>query len=422
MRIVTDGALALTFRRATFGRYWVAGLASEVGDAMAWIAMAWIALPWFVLQTSGSASAAAAVLLALELPAVATGALLGSLSDQLQPRVVMAVDNAVRALVFIAIPVLYTVAALPLALLIGLAALAGALEPATRVGGRVMLPDLVADDELDAANTLVSLAVSLAVVAGPALAGVLIATLGGPAVLLFDAASFVLMAVVASTLPRLPRSAMPQPPTLAERFGWRQLWSSRIVRATTLLSLVFFFSYGPLEAAMPAYSARVLGAGSQAFGLLWSALGVGMLVGTSLSRFLARRVPVGRALPAIAALWGVCLLPLIGIRQVPLAAAFLALGGLVWGPYTPLETTLLQRSVPRGELGRVFGARSTLLTSAAPLGIALGGAMLAFVPPTALIALSGMACVAVGAAGLNSKTLRSAGWRGSSRVTAGEEI
>ncbi len=413
---VKVAGLGLAFRRSAFGRLWAAGLVSEVGDVMAWVA-----LPWFVLQVSGSASAAAGVLLALELPAVATGAFLGSLADRLQPRLVMTADNVLRAVVFVAFPTLYAWEALPLWLIIGLAAAAGALEPATRVGGRVMLPELVGDEELDTANTLVSLAASLAVVVGPALAGALIAVVGGPVVLLVDAASFVLMAAVSASLPRLPRSAMPPSSSLAERFGWRQLWSSRIVRATTLLSLVFFFSYGPLEAAMPAYSARVLEAGPQGFGLLWTALGVGMLVGTSLSRFLSRRVPVGRALPAIAALWGVSLLPLVGIRQIGWAAAFLALGGLVWGPYTPLETTLLQRRVPRGQLGRVFGARSTLLISGAPLGIALGGAMLTFLPSTALIAMSGLACTAVGVAGLYSKTLRSAGRQDGGPASASEE-
>ncbi len=398
------GGPDLVRRRPAFGRFWAASLASEAGDAMAWIA-----LPWFVLQASGSAPAAAGVLLALQLPAVASGALLGSLSDRLQPRVLMAADNALRALVFVAIPVLLAAHALPMWLLFVLAAAAGTLEPATRIGGRVMLPELVADRELGTANTLVSLGVSLSVVMGPALAGVLIVALGGAAVLLIDAASFVLMAAVAWSLPRLPRASLAAAPSLAERLGWRQLWSPGIVRATTLLSLVFFFSYGPLEAAMPAYSARVLGSGSRGFGLAWAALGVGMVVGTSLSEFLARRVRVGLVLPVIAILWGACLLPLVVVRQLGWAAVFLALGGLVWGPYTPLETTLLQRSVPREQLGRVFGARSTLLASGAPLGIAVGGAMLAALPSTALIALSGVACVAVGAVGLWSRALAGAG-------------
>jgi len=85
----------------------------------------------------------------------------------------------------------------------------------------------------------------------------------------------------------------------------------------------------------------------------------------------------------------------------------LALGGLVWGPYTPMETTLLQRNVPKAQLGRVFGARSTLLIAGSPLGLAAGGILLAFVPSTSVIALSAIASIVVGLGGLLSPAFRS---------------
>ena len=49
-----------------------------------------------------------------------------------------------------------------------------------------------------------------------------------------------------------------EPPTLSERLGLHQLWHMKVVRLTTLLSLAFFFSYGPLEAALPLYSRTAL--------------------------------------------------------------------------------------------------------------------------------------------------------------------
>ena len=76
------------------------------------------------------------------------------------------------------------------------------------------------------------------------------------------------------------------------------------------------------------------------------------------------------------------------------------------GPYTPMETTLLQRNVPKGQLRRVFGARSTLLTGGSPLGLAIGGVLVAFVPSTAVIAFSAVACLLVGLSGLVSPAFR----------------
>jgi hypothetical protein len=121
---------------------------------------------------------------------------------------------------------------------------------------------------------------------------------------------------------------------------------------------------------------------------------------------LSRRLRLGVALPLIALLWGSSLLPMVFIRDLWLACGLLFLGGLMWGPYTPMETTLLQRNVPKAQLGRVFGARSTLLTAGSPLGLAAGGILLAFVPSTGVIALSALACILVGLSGLASRTFR----------------
>jgi hypothetical protein len=135
-------------------------------------------------------------------------------------------------------------------------------------------------------------------------------------------------------------------------------------------------------------------------------LAVGALIGTLSSTMLSKHLRLGIALPLIALLWGASLLPMVFINNLWSACGFLLLGGLIWGPYTPMETTLLQRNVPKAQLGRVFGARSTLLTGGSPLGLAIGGVLLAFVPSTSVIAFSAIACILVGLGGLVSPTFR----------------
>jgi hypothetical protein len=225
-------------------------------------------------------------------------------------------------------------------------------------------------------------------------------------VLLIDAATFAVMAITAVTIPLFSRGASPLRAPLSERLGLRQLWQLKVVRYTTLLSLVFFFSYGPLEAALPLYSDAILQTDASGYGLLWSALAVGALIGTVSSTALRKRLRLGIALPLIAFLWGASLLPMVYITGLWPACAVLFLGGLMWGPYTPMETTLLQRNVPKEQLGRVFGARSTLLAGGSPLGLAVGGILLAFVPSTGVIALSAAACILVGLGGLASPAFR----------------
>jgi MFS family permease len=391
----------LLYRYPAFGRLWMGRLVSLFGDAFALIA-----LPWFVLEVTGSGTATAGILLALQLPAIFTSLVIGSLIDRFQPRVIMATDNGLRTLIVGIIPILYWLGLLELWLLFLLTFIAGMLEPATEVGSRSTLPHLVEDQDLDAANMLWSFSLNLSLVVGPAVAGILVASFGGPSVLLIDAGTFGLMAFAAMTLPVLPRSPAQVEAPLSERLGLRQLWNMKIVRFTTLLSLVFFFSYGPLEAALPIYSDAILQTDARGYGLLWSALAVGALLGTLGSTALSQRLRLGVALPMIALLWGASLLPMVFINKLWLACGFLWLGGLMWGPYTPMESTLLQRNVPKAQLGRVFGARSTVLIAGSPLGLAFGGILIAFVPSTSVIAFSAIACILVGLVGLLSPTFR----------------
>lgn len=385
-----------------FRRLWIGRSISLFGDALTLIA-----LPWFVLQVTESGTATAGILLTLQLPAILTGMLIGSLIDRFQPRTILAIDNGLRTFIIGLIPSLYWLGQLELGLLFLLTFLAGMLVPATEVGSRSILPDLVEDQDLEAANMLWSFSLNLSLVIGPALAGLLVASFGGPAVLLIDAATFAVMAVLALTLPTLKRNQHPVQAPLAERLGLRQLWQMKVVRYTTLLSLVFFFSYGPLEAALPLYSDTILQTDARGYGLLWSALAVGALIGTLSSTVLSRHLRLGVALPLIALLWGSSLLPMVFIKDVWWASGLLLFGGVMWGPYTPLETTLLQRNIPRAQLGRVFGARSTLLTAGSPLGLAIGGILLAVVPSTGVIAFSAIACILVGLIGLLSPSFRS---------------
>ncbi len=401
MKLQLWQAFRLLSHYPAFGRLWIGRLISLFGDALALIA-----LPWFVLQVTGSGTATAGILLTLQLPAMITSMVIGSLIDRFQPRAIITIDNGIRTLIIGLIPILYWFGLLELWLLFLLTFLAGTLQPATEVGSRSTLPHLVEDQDLDAANMLWSLSLNLSLIVGPAVAGFLIASFGGPSVLLIDALTFAIMALVASTLPILHRGEPSAQVPLSERLGLHQLWNMKVVRLTTLLSLVFFFSYGPLEAALPLYSKVILQTDARGYGLLWSALAVGALIGTLTSTTLSRHLRLGVALPLIALLWGASLLPMVLINNLWLACGLLLLGGLMWGPYTPMETTLLQRNVPKAQLGRVFGARSTLLTGGSPLGLAIGGVMLAFVPSTSVIAFSAIACILVGLGGLVSPTFR----------------
>lgn len=398
-RTATIGA---PLRHPAFQRLWLGLSVSYLGDQFTIIA-----LLWFVLQLTGSGVAVGLVILCFDLPGVVTGAILGRLLDRSQPRLIMGADNLARAALIAAIPTLYALGALRLWHVFVLASLAGALSPATTAGVRTFMPHLVDDADLDRANALTAASLQFSYLAGPVAAGFAVARLGGPWALYVDAASFLLMGLLALTLPTITRGPRAAQHAAANRWlGFGALFSLRFVPALTLLSLVFFFSYGPLEAALPVYSSQTLRANADGYGLLWTGFGVGAFAGVlTLTRFSQRWRP-SVALPMIAVLWGALLCPLLFIHQLPLAMLFLGLAGASWAPYTPMETTLLQRLVPAEIRGQVFGARHSLVVAAAPLGAALGGVLLQYLSPPSVIAISGVACILAGLGGLATPSLR----------------
>jgi predicted MFS family arabinose efflux permease len=213
-----------------------------------------------------------------------------------------------------------------------------------------------------------------------------------------------LLSLSLPTITRGPRVA--QHPTANHWLGLGALFGVRYVPALTLLSLVFFFSYGPLEAALPVYSAQTLHAGAEGYGLLWTGFGVGAFAGVLTLPRLWHRWRPSVALPMIAVFWGALLCPLFFIRQLPLAMLFLGVAGASWAPYTPMEVTLLQRLIPVEIRGQVFGARHSLVVAAAPLGAAFGGVLLQYLSAPLVIAVSGIACILAGLGGLLSPPLR----------------
>jgi MFS family permease len=389
-------------RQPAFQRLWLGLSISYLGDQFTIIA-----LLWFVLQLTGSGAAVGFVILCFGLPGVVTGAILGRLLDRYQPRLVMGLDNLARAALIAAIPTLYILGSLQLWHVFALALFAGALSPATTAGVRAYLPHLVDDAALNRANALTAASLQFSYLVGPVTAGFVVAGLGGPWALLLDAASFLLMGCLMLTLPRITREPPVAQHAAANRWlGFGALFSLPYVPALTFLSLVFFFSYGPLEAALPVYTNQTLHAHADGYGLLWTGFGVGAFAGVLTLTRLSHRWRPSIALPMIAVLWGALLCPLFFIRELPLAMLFLGLAGASWAPYTPMETTLLQRLVPAEIRGQVFGARHSLVVAAAPLGAAFGGVLLHYLSAPLVIALSGLACILAGLGGLASPSLR----------------
>lgn len=380
--------------RPAFRRLWVGLVISRLGDQFTIIA-----LVWFVLQLTGSGIAIGLVVFCFQLPTIISSPLMGKLLDRYQPRTIMSIDNFGRACIIATIPLLYMLGALHLSIVYALALFSGILSPATEVGCRIVIPKIVPDEELERANSLSSISWDFATLVGPALAGILVTVMSAPAVLLLDAASFLLMGAMTISLPKMQSvlTGHEEGENRRSLLGFGTIFRMKALRFLTVLTLLFLFAQGLAEVAVPVYSQKTLGTGAVGYGLLMSAFGVGSLISLSLiSQFWSRKKQQLFWLAIILILSGLFLAPLIFLRMLPMAMLFITLAGFAAAPYYVVEQSLMQRLVPKNVQGQVFGARGALSIAGYPLGGATGGVLMMGIAAPLVIGISALLCICMG--------------------------
>jgi MFS family permease len=381
-------------------------------------AFALVSLLWYLTVSHAGAAALGGLVLAAGVPAVVSGPLIGRWLERRPARWLLAADNLARAAVLLLVTALAAARVLTLPALFALAAVAGVLSPVTYAGSRVLLPRLVTEPDLVRANGMLAIGDQFPLLAAPALAGVAASLLGGTTALVIPAAALALAGWAAAGLPAAPPGNPAGGPAGADRDsgGLRRdspplhaRQPNPALRAMLGLTGAYYFAYGPLEPAMPLYAHEVLHSGGTGYGALWSAFGLGALLGLLAVGRLARLRP-GLVNAAGTALWGAATLPLVLVGALPAALLVMLAGGLIWGPYGAIETATIQRITPPRRHGTVFGIRRGIQVAATPAGAAAGGLLLTRLPPQAVIGLAAGSCVLVGVLGLLYPPLRRLAW------------
>lgn len=375
-------------------------LLANSADTFLLFLLLWIAQPqgWSGIQT-------ALVVLALRLPTLAAGVLIGRAIDRWGVLLPMVIDLTGRSGLLAILFLLSRGGDVPMAAVLLLGGLAGTLSPATYAAIRTLVPRIVAGPHLVKANAVVAVSDQIPLLLGTVLLAPAIAAFGASGSLAVPVVLLLLALSLAATLPRgtTSRSARTTP---ADGGARRPNWTTQVV-AIVALSTMYYFVYGPFETAAPAYVRDQLAGDESTYGLLWTLFGAGALAALPFAPRLARRRPgVVNAVGAI--LWGLVMLPLAFIQTPVVAAAVFLIGGLVWGPYTTVETTALQRWVDPAKHGAVFGLQRSLLTTATPLGAACGAIALDAVSPEIVLGVSAAACSLAGAAAPLNRGLRTA--------------
>ncbi|MFJ8633681.1 MFS transporter [Streptomyces sp. NPDC093568] len=376
---------------ADFRRLWLAGLVSTFGSFLTFVA-----LPVQIKELTGSAAAVGAIGAVELVPLIVFGLYGGALADALDKRKLIVWTEAGQAVLSAALLVnalLPSPAVWPLYIV---AALSSALVSVQRPALEALLPRIVAHDQLPAAGSLNALRWQVGGVAGPALAGVVVAYAGLGWAYGADLLTFVVSVVFIVGLapsPASPEAAKPTLKAIAE--GARYAWSRKELLGTYVIDIAAMLFALPL-AVLP-FLADELNA-PWSLGLMYAAVPAGAMLVSLTSGWTSRVHRHGRAVVVSAALWGVAITAAGLSRNVWLVLLFLTLGGAADMVSGIFRGVMGNQTIPDELRGRLAGIELLSYSVGPQLGQTYMGGIAAWRGVRTAVWSGGLLCV--GAVGL----------------------
>ncbi len=330
-----------------------------------------------------------------QLPFLIVGALWGgAFGDRYDRRTLLVVGTLVCALTSAGLAVNALLPHDSLSTLLGLAALGAGAGGFTSPVRAAAIPGMLREEQLISAYSLNQIIVNISAVAGPSLAGVLLAAVSLSSCYAIDAATFVLLAVATLFMTHLTPPAGRDDVALLNAIaeGFRYVRRHAVAQAVYLADLNANV-FGLPRALFPAVALTVYHGGARTLGLLYAAPGVGALVMAVFAGWINHVQRRGRTVILVVALWGLAMAAFGLVHVLWFGVAALALAGSMDVVSTVLRGTILQLAITDEFRGRIQSIQMAVVTGGPRLGDAEAGAVAAVSSTEFSIVSGGIACV-----------------------------
>ena len=372
-----------------------------LGDAPARLGyqIAQFLLPLLAVAVLGSTAAEVGLVsAALSAPVLVLSLVAGVLADRVPTRALLVACNLVRGAALGVLGLVHAVAGVDLWLLVSIAVLVGCATVVYDIGYQTVLPRVVPIRQLTSGNGVLLASISVAQMAGPALAGFFVQETGLPIAAAATAALFA-GALVSFAMLRVPttgqRGANRARPSVT--VGARFVWQCRPIRSLCVQSGLFNLHEQAFLTAFTIYGVRTAGLSGGTVGLVIGAGSAGALVGSLATGRLSARLHAGRVVTTSLVIGSMALA--IGVllsghgHQVPILAAAFALNGIALAAYNVFAVSLRQTLSPPELLGSVAAVYRLATFGPISVGAVVGGGLVGLIDArTALLAI---ACSAV---------------------------
>ena len=346
-----------TLRQRNFALLWFAGLISMIGD---WVLF--IALPIYTYNLTRSSLATGIMFMAGTLPRILLGSVAGVFVDRWDRQRTMVIADLSRAVLLLLLFMVQSAESIWIIYLV--AFLQATISQFFGPAENALLPQLVDESHLVAANSLNALNNNLARLGGPALGGLLLGSFGFRNVVVIDSLSFLISGLMIALILR-PDLQVEREPLRSQPHVWqdwvsglRYIWNSRVVSVIFWVIGIAGIAEGLFNVSFVIFVRQNLGGDALEFGWLTSSQAIGGLIGGLLIGWIGNRMQPNRLAGALA-VNGALILMMVSLPSLPLAITLLLLAGLPIVAYSVGVDTLLQRYVPDRYRGRVFGALGT---------------------------------------------------------------
>jgi MFS family permease len=386
------GRLPVTLRalrHRNFQLFFGGQLISLVGTWMQSVAQAWL-----VYRLTGSSLLLGIVAFASQIPIFLLSPVGGTVADRYnRHRVVIATQTTsmVLAAILAALTLGHWINVWELIVLASSLGVVNAFDIPAR---QSFLVEMVGREDLMNAIALNSSMFNGARVIGPAIAGILVASIGEGWCFFANAVSFIAVITGLLMMKIAPRKREPHA-SMTEHIAEGFRFAQRTTPVRNLLYLVGLISLAgvPYTVLMPIFADRILHGGAWGLGLLMGSTGVGAMVG---ALTLASRTGVrglGRIAAFSAAGFGVSLVIFAFSRNFIFSLIILVPTGFALMTQMACANTLIQAMVPDRLRGRMMALYSMMFMGMAPLGGLFGGIAADWIGAPWAVAIGGMACV-----------------------------
>jgi MFS family permease len=394
------GVAGRTFAALRFRNYRLYFSSQIVSFSGTWMQM--IAQSWLVLELTGSGTALGAVMAMQFLPTLLLAPMGGVIADRFEKRRLIMITQSTAGLLALTLGIVTLAGVVELWMVYAIAAGFGAVTAIDNPSRQTFVMEMVGPADVANAVTLNSVVVNAARAIGPAIGGVLIATVGIGECFVFNAASY-LVVIVALLLIRtdeLHPSARSARAPGQLRAGFRYAWSTPTLRTTlVMLAIIGTLTY-EFTTTLPLLSEFTFGAGSAGLAIMTSLMGAGAMVGGLVVAAHGR--PSLHALVVIAAWFGAVVVAVSLMPTIGLVYAVMPLVGAASVAMISLSNATLQLHSDPKLRGRVMALFSMALLGSTPIGGPIVGWIGEHVSPRLSLLVGGVAALVAAAYGFVS--------------------